>query len=108
MLFRSLAVETAQGKTPNQFDGLVAHHNRMLVIECKTSRMGGDDAKDADYIYKLAQLSRSAGGIMSRSLLLSARPVGPEALRRAQENGVDILAGADVKKLTEYLREWMA
>jgi Card1-like endonuclease family protein len=100
-------IESARGKTTNQFDALVVHRNRLLVIECKTSRFGRDAAKDADYIYKLAQLSRNVGGIMSRSLLLSARPVTDEVRRRAGENEVDILAAAEVTGLVDYLRQWM-
>lgn len=100
-------IESAEGRTPNQFDALAVHRNRLLVMECKTARFGRDAAKDADYVYKLAQLSRSVGGIMSRSLLLSARPVAEELRRRAAENQVDVLAGAEVRNLVVYLRSWM-
>ncbi len=103
----NLVVETVSGKTRNELDAAVVHRNRLLVIECKTSRFGRDTAKDADYIYKLAQLSRSIGGIMRRSLLLSARQVGDEVRRRAEENEVDVLDGAKVKGLVDYLRRWM-
>jgi hypothetical protein len=100
-------IESAREGTPNQFDALVVHRNRLLVIECKTSRFGRDAAKDADYIYKLAQLARSVGGIMAHSLLLSARAVPGEVRRRAAANGVSLLAADDVKGLVGFLKGWM-
>lgn len=103
----NVKVESTPGKTENEFDAMAVSRNRLLVIECKTSRFGRDSARDSDYVYKLAQLSRGLGGIMSRSLLLSARDVSQELRRRAKENGVDVLAAAEVKGLVEYLREWM-
>lgn len=102
-----VGIESTHGKTPNQFDAVLVHRNRLLVIECKTARLGRDAAKDADYIYKLAQLSRSVGGIMSGSLLLSARPVSDETRRRATENGVDVLASNQVADFVKYVRDWM-
>lgn len=104
----NVQIESVQGKISNEFDALVAHRNRLLVVECKTSRLGRDATKDADYIYKLAQLSRSVGGIMSGSLLLSARRVGAELRQRAKEHGIDVLAADEVKDLPQYLRAWMA
>jgi hypothetical protein len=103
----NVTIESTQGRVENEFDALVAHRNRLLVVECKTSRFGRDGLKDAGYVYKLAQLSRSVGGIMSRSLLLSARGVDPGLWQRANENGVDVLAGAAMKGLVTYLRGWM-
>lgn len=103
-----VVVESVEGKTENQFDALVAHRNRLLVIECKTARFGLNEHKDSNYIYKLAQLSRRIGGIMSRSLLLSARPVSEDILRRAKDNQVDILAAEEVRNLVGYIRDWMS
>jgi Holliday junction resolvase len=102
-----LEVKTIQGETLNELDAVVVHRNRLLVIECKTRRFGRDFYKDADHIYKLAQLSRQLGGIMSGSLLLSAREISPEVRARAQESNVEVLAAADVGGLTDYLRRWM-
>lgn len=103
----NLEVETARDKTPNELDAVVAHRNRLLVIECKTRRFGKDAARDADYIYKLAQLTRQMGGLMGRGLLLSARRVSDEVRKRAKENQVDLLAAEEIKGLVEYLKRWM-
>lgn len=103
----NLTVESVGEKTENEFDALLVHHNRLLLIECKTARFGRDAAKDASYIYKLAQLSRSIGGLMAQSLLVSARPLNDEALARARDNKVDVLAAQDVRNFAAYVNAWM-
>jgi Domain of unknown function (DUF1887). len=94
-------------QTPNEYDALVAHRNRLLLIECKTTRFGRDGLKDASYVYKLAQLAQQTGGSMSSSLLLSARPVSEDVRQRARDSRVDILAAEEVRTLPDYLRQWM-
>lgn len=103
----NLQIETVGDKTPNELDAVIAHRNRLLVLECKTRRFGADAAKDADYIYKLAQLARQVGGLMGRGLLLSARRVSDEIRQRARENQVDLLAAEEVRGLVEYLNGWL-
>lgn len=104
----NLRATSVKSKAENEFDALVVHRNRLLMIECKTSRFGRDGLKDASYVYKLAKLATNTGGIMAKSLLLSARPVGDDVRKRARENKVDILAAEEIKTLPNYLREWMA
>lgn len=103
----NLVVKPVGSESENELDAVVAHHNQLMVIECKTLRFGRDPAKDADYIYKLAQLSKQIGGSMARSVLVSARPVDPVVIDRARLYGVDILAASEVKNLVSYLRDWM-
>jgi hypothetical protein len=103
----NLIVKPVGAESENELDAVVAHHNQLMVIECKTLRFGRDPVKDADYIYKLAQLSKQVGGSMARSVLVSARPVDPVVIDRARQYGVDILAAAEVKELVRYLRDWM-
>lgn len=103
----NLVVKPVGGESENELDAVVAQNNQLLVIECKTLRFGRDPAKDADYIYKLAQLSKQVGGSMARSVLISARPIDPLVCDRARQYGVDILAASEVKNLVRYLREWM-
>jgi len=103
----NLVVKPIGSESDNELDAVVAHHNQLLVIECKTLRFGRDPAKDADYIYKLAQLSKQIGGSMASSVLISARPVDPLVSERAKQYGVSILAAADVKNFASYVRDWM-
>ncbi len=101
-----LVAETARDKTENEFDALAVHRNRLLMIECKTARLGRDRDKDSDYLYKLAQLARRVGGILARPLFLSAREIDDEMRLRARENGVDVLAASEIRHLPDYLRKW--
>jgi hypothetical protein len=99
--------ETYRTKVENEFDALVAHRNRLLVIECKTGALGTDPHRSADYIYKLAQLAEKLGGSMAGKLLLSARPIPEEVRQRAVTYGVDILAQSEVGEFVRYMRGWM-
>lgn len=103
----NLRVETISEHSPNEFDVVLVHRNRLLNIECKTKRLGRDSGVDANYIYKLGQLTQNVGGLMGRSLFLSARSVTDEFRGRAKENKVDVLAGKEIKDLVEYLKNWM-
>jgi hypothetical protein len=102
-----VAVRSVAQDTPNQFDALIAHRNRLLVIECKTGKFDRNDQKDVSYIYKLAQLADKTGGKMSRKLLLSAREIKVELQQRATEYEIDVLSGEKVKGLADYIRNWM-
>lgn len=103
----NLFVQPIGSAVENELDAVVVHQNRMLVVECKTLRFGRDEARDADYVYKLAQLSRQVGGSMASSLLLSARPVDTHVVDRARQYGVSILAAAEVKGFVAFMRNWM-
>lgn len=105
----SARVRSISQDVENEFDALVVHRNRLLIIECKTVGFGHNDIKDVSYIYKLAQLSNKVGGIMSRKLLLSAREIKADSdlRQRAAEDGVDILAAEEMKALVRYIRDWM-
>lgn len=104
----NLFVKPIGSTAENELDAVVVHRNRMLVIECETLRFGRDAGKDADYIYKLAELSRQVGGSMADSLLLPARQIdAPEVIDRARQYGVSILASVDVKNFVAFIRDWM-
>lgn len=95
------------GGTENEIDAVAVHRNRALLIECKTARFGRDTDKDQAYVYKLAQLTQQVGGLMGRSLLLSARPVQQEIRQRAREYKVDVLAAEEISQFVDYIKTWM-
>lgn len=103
----SAEIIAPDGKTSNEMDALVVHRNRLLAIECKTSRFGRDVGKDADIMYKIDSLAQRAGGLMHKGMLLSARPLDEVSAARAREHGIEVLAGPHLKKLTERLHQWM-
>lgn len=91
-----------QSKSRNEIDGLVVNRNRSLLIECKTGRQ----ASAEDAIYKLGQVRMKVGGIMSRGLYVSAQHVSETHRNRAKEYGIDVLAGDEIQKVSDYLRQW--
>lgn len=103
----NLRAVSAKSAAENEYDALIVHRNRLLLIECKTSRFGRDAVKDASYVYKLAQLASQTGGSMAQSLLLSARTVSEDVRKRAAEARVGILAAEEIRTLPDYLRNWM-
>lgn len=89
-------------KNHNEIDVIAVKNNRALIIECKAKRQ--DDAQAA--IYKLGQIVRQVGGLMSRGLYVSARDVGDADRSRAKEYGIDVLAGEELPNISQYLRDW--
>jgi hypothetical protein len=100
-----LRIEHVDRGTTNELDAVAVHGNRLLVVECKAARAGAD--KVADWVYKASQLARSVGGQFAQPLLLSARPLDDAHRQRAREYGVDVIDGADLGTLPDYLRQWM-
>lgn len=101
----NLQIVSATGGVPNEIDAMIVHRNRALLIECKTRRQ---DEKAQDALYKLAQLRERLGGSVAAALYLSARPVGDEALQRAREYRIDVLAASQVADLVKWIRGWQA
>ncbi len=94
----------ARTKTENEIDAMVVHKNRALIVECKTSRQ----IKAQDAIYKLSQIVRQVGGLMAKGLYVSAQQVKEPDRRRAEEYGVDVLAGDELPSIKKYLHDWRA
>lgn len=89
-------------KSRNEIDVIAVKNNRALIIECKAKKQ--DDAQAA--IYKLGQVVRQVGGLMSRGLYASARNVDTHDRNRAAEYGIDVLAGEELQNINQYLRDW--
>ena len=100
----------------NELDCIICHHNRLMIIECKTSRFGSTEQKDSDILYKLDSISKSAGGLFGRRLLLSALPLDHITARnrnvknRSRADSMDIttLDGKAITRLESFLTQWMA
>jgi hypothetical protein len=43
---------------------------------------------------------------MARGLYVSAQQVGETDRRRAEEYGIDVLAGEELQDVNQYLRDW--
>jgi hypothetical protein len=97
---------TGRGPLPNEFDLLAVHHNRLLIVECKTAGFGPDPDKAADHLYKLDSLADAAGGLFGTALLLSARDLSVELHKRAARLRIKVLDGERILELRDWLHAW--
>lgn len=90
----------------NELDAIFTAHNRLYVIECKTSRLAGRPAA-ASILYKADSLKGRVGGIFARSLLCSLDTLTPVEEQRAKNMGIKTVAGSDIRNLREILIKWI-
>lgn len=93
--------------TRNELDVLLTHNNRMLVIECKTLRLGRDSQKDTDILYKIDSLGDDLKGLFGETWLVSAREPTTDMLDRAKDRRIRILSPSHLKSLRHEIRQWM-
>lgn len=94
-------------QTINELDLILVHRNRMLVIECKTLRLGMNDQKDSDMVYKISDLGDELRGLFGKTWLVSAREPDAVLVERAKSRRLTIIAAADLKSLRSNIRAWM-
>lgn len=94
----------------NELDALFTARNRLFTIECKTSVMSGNNAAQTDRasadLYKVDSLHERLGGIFTRAMLCSVRPLGSRDRERARAMGVRVVCGKDVLILEDKLINW--
>lgn len=92
----------------NELDVAFMARNRLFVIECKTARMDKPEAPKAnDTLFKLSEICRRVGGLGTRGMLASYRPLRDEEKRLARALGVELVCGAELARLDERLRRWI-
>lgn len=92
----------------NELDVAFMARNRMFVIECKTARMNRPEAPKAnDTLFKLSEICRRVGGLGTRGMLASYRPLRDEEKRLARALGIELVCGADLARLGEKLKRWV-
>lgn len=91
----------------NELDVVIVHHNRLLMIECKTGNFMKSTDKNADILYKLDTLGHRAGGLYGTKWLISARPLDEASAKRAEEYQINVISGAALKSLKSSLSAWM-
>jgi hypothetical protein len=94
----------------NELDVAFLSRNHLFVIECKTARMSGEGGADKanESLFKLAELARRVGGIGTRSMLVSYRPVKPAERQLAEALHVEVVAVTELARLGERLKRWCA
>ncbi len=100
-------VVTGAGVT-NEMDVALMARNRLFVIECKTARMDKPQAPKAnDTLFKLSEICRRVGGLGTRGMLASYRPVADAERKLAKALNVDLVCGAELWRLEEKLKAWV-
>lgn len=89
--------------TDNEFDVVVIKDNKLWVIECKTGNISKGD-KNKHILDKLDNLRTKAGGIFSKSMLLSVRPLPEHSRNRAESWKIMVLEGANIVNLADSIK----
>jgi hypothetical protein len=97
--------QTRRGR--NELDVVVVHSNRLLLIECKTLRMGRDSQSDTDLLYKLDSVGDDVRGLFGEVVLLSAREPSALIEDRAGHHRIQVVGPARLGDLQRDIRDWM-
>jgi len=103
-----LNLKIASSKSNNEIDVAFMARNRLHLIECKTRRLTGKHAGSAgtDSLYKLDSISE-LGGLGTKSMLVSYRPLLPADQQRARDLRIKVVAGADLKRVKGIIKDWI-
>lgn len=97
-----------QSGQPNEIDVAFMARNRLFMIECKTARMNNmGDHKANDTLYKLAENCRRIGGLGTRGMLATYRPLREAEHRLAKALGIEVVAARDLARLGERIKQWV-
>ncbi len=89
----------------NEIDVAFVANNKLHLIECKAKRF--DDGGAKSIAYKLDAITDILGGIHARALLVSYAPLSQGDRLRADAQGVKVVAGQELGRLKEHLRQWL-
>jgi hypothetical protein len=96
------------GGVKNELDVAFMAKNRLFVIECKTARMDKPEAPKAnDTLFKLSEICKRVGGLGTRGLLASYRPLGESEKRLARALDIEVVCGSELMRLPEKLKRWV-
>lgn len=97
-----------KGGVENELDVAFMARNRLFVVECKTARMDRPEAPKAnDTLFKLSEICRRVGGLGTRGMLASYRPLGNAEKRLAHALNITVVAGAELARLNEKIKAWV-
>lgn len=92
--------------TRNELDMVIVHNNRLLIMECKTRRYDKDRRKDDDSIYKLDSVAEDLRGLYGSKWLLSVDNIDDRTQKRANSQGINVVAGGELLTLKDKLLAW--
>lgn len=92
----------------NELDCAFLARNRLFIIESKTARMDKPEAPKAnDTLFKLSEICRRVGGIGTRGMLASYRPLRDSEKKLAKALNIELVCGAELMRLNEKIRTWV-
>jgi len=93
----------------NEMDIAMMVRNRLFVIECKTARMDKPEAPKAnDTLFKLSEICRRVGGLGTKGMLASYRPVADSERKLARTLNIELVCGQDLRNLQDRIRAWIS
>ncbi|WP_041523217.1 Card1-like endonuclease domain-containing protein [Gilvimarinus agarilyticus] len=87
----------------NELDAVVLYDNRLIVIECKTSRFSSADAKRP--VYKLGAMIKHLGGPDTTGIIVSFHAISAKHCERAVLFDVHVCERDSLPTLTQHLRK---
>ncbi len=88
----------------NKFDVATIVNNKLFIIECKTKSM--KDVGD-DTLYKLDSLREFIGGVQSKSMLITLKPLRASDITRSEDLGVKVVGPTQLADLRDELNHWI-
>lgn len=101
--YMALGLQLQHGGGKNELDVAILARNSLYIVECKTRNFKQND-KASDAIFKLDSLSK-LGGLRTKGILVSYRPLNDADKGRAAELGIKTIAGLELQRLREKLLE---
>ena len=103
----NLVVQDSEG-TQSELDVAFMARNRLFAIECKTARMDKPEAPKAnETLHKLSDNCRRIGGLATRGMLATYRPLRESELKLAKALNIEVVAGQALVRLDERLKQWV-
>ena len=92
----------------NELDVAFLARNRLFVVECKTARMdSARPGKANDTLFKLSEICRRVGGLGTKGMLASYRPLGDPEKKLAKALNIELVVGSELNRLDEKLKCWV-
>lgn len=92
----------------NEMDIAMMARNRLFVIECKTARMDRPQAPKAnDTLFKLSEICRRVGGLGTKGMLASYRPVADSERKLARALNIELVCEQNLNDLPSRIKSWV-
>ena len=97
--------DTQKGR--NELDVVIVHNNRLLLIECKTLKIGRDNQADDHMLYKLDSVGDDVKGLFGEVVLLTARTPTAAVKDRARHHHIQVVGAERFFHFQKDLQHWM-